>query len=179
VTEISSTVQVVLRDAGYETWIVDSQDTTSLGFEDQVLMGFVTIFPTAESLLASWRERENALLARHAINLRSAGDKAWNVYMAFLTSMAPNEDQVSSIRWIEENLDRTRKLAASDVRTREDVETALLPLLPILTTPQLSSETTTQRLTRRLRVIAPAVAEQVLDEEVSPNDIAALLSERS
>src|ERR1035441_6158734 len=43
-TDLKSPVQVVLQDAGYETWLMSVDDLPSIGFEDNAVMGFVCLF---------------------------------------------------------------------------------------------------------------------------------------
>ena len=79
-TDITSSVQIILQEAGYATWLVPVEQITAVCFEDAAVMGFVCVFDEPESLLRSWRSVESVLLARHAPRFREAEDKAWNVY---------------------------------------------------------------------------------------------------
>jgi hypothetical protein len=171
-TDLVSTVHLVLRGAEYNTWPVGNGDESVIGFEDEVVMGFVRIFADATELLSRWEEAESGQLGRYAGQLRTAGEKAWNFYSVFLTSAAATEDERREIRWIEENLDRTRKLAAAGLITREDVVDALLPLLPIVARPVMEIEAAGDRLTKRISLIAPQVGADALNEEVKPIDVA-------
>jgi hypothetical protein len=178
-SDLTSNVHLVLRDGGYTTWNENISGPDVIGFEDEALLGFVCTFQTPQDLLRVWRDVETSLLNKHSARLREAGDKAWNVYSAFLTSGCPDDGEDRSIRWIEENLERTRKLAAANAVTRSDVENALLPLLPISSKPVLDAESTGERLTRRIQMIAPDVGEAALDERVGPIDVARRLASAS
>ncbi|MER8755177.1 hypothetical protein NKH69_05790 [Mesorhizobium sp. M0976] len=171
-TDVLSMVQVVMQNAGYRTWIVLNTQIPMVGFEDEATMGFVCTFESPKSLIGRWRETEAALLARHATQFRSAGDKAWNVYTVFLTEGRASEEEKREVRWIEEDLERTRKLTATGIQLRDDVTNAMLPLLPILSKPLLAPEDARDRLLRRIVVIAPQVQETVLDDSVSAAEIA-------
>ena len=177
--DLRSPVQVALQDAGYETWLVSLDDHRAIGFEDDAVMGFVCLFEDVTSLLHDWRNLETKLLTRHASSLQRAGDKTWNVYSIFLSPGPANDVQAREVRWIEEDLERTRKLAACGLSSREDVITALLPLLPIQRQPQLDSEDfdLTQRLGKRIASIAPEGAKAVLNNEVAPAVVVRLLGE--
>jgi hypothetical protein len=108
-------------------------------------------------MVEGWRETEATMLARYAAQFRAAGDKAWNVYSVFITEARASEGERREVRWIEEDLERTRKITGTSVVTREEVVKALLPLLPIVAKPLLAPEDSRQRLLRRIEVIAPRV----------------------
>lgn len=171
-TDVVSMVQVVLENAGYQTWLVLNTQIPTVGFEDEATMGFACTFESPRSLIERWRDTEAALLARHAAQFRSAGDKAWNVYTVLLTDAHANEEERREVRWIEEDLERTRKLTATGVQLRDDVTGALLPLLPVLAKPLLAPEDARERLLRRTDTIAPQVRDALLDNSVSAGEIA-------
>jgi len=75
-----------------------------------------------------------------AAQFRAAGDKAWNVYSVFVTEARASIEEHRQVRWIEEDLERTRKITATGVIAREDVVKALLPLLPIMAKPVLAPD---------------------------------------
>lgn len=174
-TDITSTVQIVLQEAGYATWLFSSEDLTAIGFEDDAVMGFVGIFEDASSLLTRWRKIETNFLTRHAPRLRDAPEKAWNVYSIFLCAAAASPDQAREIRRIDEDLEQTRKLAACGLVGQEGIVAALLPLLPIQSRPRLESEDLSERLKKRIAAIAPAAIEVALDERVPPSEVVRLL----
>ncbi|HVL69395.1 MAG TPA: hypothetical protein VM364_19210 [Vicinamibacterales bacterium] len=168
-------IQVVLQQAGYRTWLVDLQHLVVVCFEDDAVMGFACIFEDAATLLERWRSVETAFLTRYAEDIKTAGDKAWNVYSAFLCAGPADAVQAREIRWIEEDLERTRKLAATGVVSRDELITALLPVLPFQYQPRLDVEDLTQRLRKRIAAIAPAAADSALDETVPVTDVVRLL----
>lgn len=174
-TDLRSMVQVVLQQAGYRTWLADIERLAVVCFEDDAVMGFACIFEDAAALLHRWRLVETAFLTRYAEDIKAAGEKAWNVYSAFLCAAAADAVQAREIRWIEEDLERTRKLAATGLANRDELVAALLPILPFRYQPQLDVEDLTQRLRRRIAAIAPAAADAALDETVSPADVVRLL----
>jgi hypothetical protein len=132
---------------------------------------------SSDSSLCGWRELETKLLTGHAPSLQKAGEKTWNVYSVFFSSAGTDQTQLREIRWIEEDLERTRKIAACGLTSREDIVTALLPLLPIQRQPLLDSEDfdITQRLKKRIASIAPDAANAVLDKTVTPAEVVRLL----
>ena len=174
-TDITSSVQIILQEAGYATWLVPVEQITAVCFEDAAVMGFVCVFDEPESLLRSWRSVESVLLARHAPRFREAEDKAWNVYSIFLCPKSASEEASREIRRIDEDLERTRKIAACGLVGHEAIVTALLPVLPIQYRPRLEEEDLTDRLKKRIASIAPAAANVALDDNVPPADVVRLL----
>ena len=146
-------------------------------FEDDALIAFGCIFDEPGAFLARWKVTEMSLLTRYSGTLRVAGEKAWNVYSVFLCSSAGDSLQNRQVSWIEEDLERTRKIAACGLASREDLVRALLPLLPLQYQPVLQPEDATQRLERRIRSIAPTALAVVLDETVPVAEVVRLLRE--
>jgi hypothetical protein len=174
-TDMIATVQIVLQEAGYGVWLAPVEQLIAVCFEDEAVMGFVCLFEEPKDLLLRWRSIESSLLARHASHFRTAEGKAWNVYSIFLCAKQGTEEQTREVRGIDENLERTRKIAACGLAGKEDVETALLPVLPIRYRPALEGEDLTERLKRRIAAIAPAAVNVALNEDVPAREVAALL----
>lgn len=177
--DVLSTMQVVLREASFTTRLASLDRSPIVCFEDDVLTGFGCVFEDPESLLTQWKATEMSLLTRFAPSLRSAGEKAWNVYCIFLCSRAADPIQNRLVRWVEEDLNRTRKVAACGLGSRDDLVRALLPILPLQHQPVLRAEDLTKRLRTRIRTIAPKAFAVVLDESVSPAEVVRLLGASS
>lgn len=177
--DVLGTAQLLLREAKFETRLRYLEGVQVVCFEDDSLLGFCTLFTTAHELLDGWQARELKILQQFAGNFRGAGDKAWNVYCAFLTADRGGPDEVRQIRWIEEDLERTRKIAACGLNAREDITKALLPVLPIQYQPQLHAEDATRRLQNRIELIAPGAASLILDEVVPPQEAARAIGRAS
>lgn len=173
--DVLSTMQVVLRESGFTTRLTSVDRSPIVCFEDDDLMGFGCVFDDAGDLLARWKAIEMSLLTRHAPSLRAAGEKAWNVYCLFLCGPAADSMLSRQVRWIEEDLERTRKITGSGLATREDLVQALLPVLPLRYQPVLQEGDVTLRLQRRIRTIAPRAAEVALDERISAAEVVRLL----
>ena len=174
-TDVLSTVQVVMQNANYRTWNIGGSRNPTVGFEDEATMGFVSVFDTPSQMIDSWRQTEATLLARYAAQFRASGDKAWNVYSVFVTEALASNEERREVRWIEEDLERTRKITATGVAARDEVTKALLPLLPIMAKPLLTPEDSTQRLLRRIEVISPSIRDVALNDLISPVEVAARL----
>jgi len=165
--DVLATAQLMLRDAKFVTRQRFLAENSILGFEDESLMGFCLAFASASDLLMQWQERELEILKHFSSNFREAREKAWNVYCVFLCAAPGSADEVRQIRWIEENLEQTRKIAACGLNSREDVLQALLPLLPLQYQPQLLAEDASERLRARIEQLAPGASEIVLDDAAS------------
>lgn len=172
-----STMQVLLREAGFNTRLTSIDRYSVVCFEDDTLMGFGWIFDNSDELLSRWKAAEMSILTRYAPGFRVAGEKAWNVYSVFLCSLGAGPSQNRQVRWIEEDLERTRKIAACGLASREDLIRALLPILPLQYQPTLRTEDVTDRLQRRIRTIAPKASDVALDETVAPAEVVRLLGE--
>jgi len=179
VTDLLPPLQTLLRQAGYSTRLTAVADRSVLVFEDDSVIGFAAEFNTAEELLTGWRNVEKSLIQRFASSFKTAGEKAWNVYMVLLAAGSATSEQAREVRWIEEDLDRTRKLAVCGLSSREQIARAIYPLLPIQHQPNLQHEDVAERLLRTLRTVAPHAARVALDESVPPSEVAKLLGERS
>ena len=171
-SDILSMLQGVLQDGGYRTWLTSIDKRPAVCFEDDAVMGFVRLFDDTTTLLSGWRETETEFLRQHDERIRAAGDKAWNVYSVFLASAPADPAESREIRLIDEDLERTRKIAASGITHREALVAAMLPLLRLQYQPALDQEDAAERFRRRVLAIAPFAAEIVLDEGVSPRDVA-------
>ncbi|HEX4409967.1 MAG TPA: hypothetical protein VH206_14440 [Xanthobacteraceae bacterium] len=178
-TNIDATVQIVLENVGYTTWLLPLDRLTGLCFEDDTIMGFVCVFTEPGDLLSHWKSIEASLLFRYASRFRAAEDKAWNVYTIFLCAKDGTEEQKREIARIDENLERTRKIAACGLAGHEDVVNALLPVLPIQYRPSLESEDFTERLKKRIAAIAPQAVDVALNEDVGVSEVVPLLGTES
>lgn len=177
--DLLSTTQVLLKDAGYKVRLSSFRSDTLVSFEDGGVVGFCATFVSPEELIENWLAYETEIVTRFAANFRAAGEKAWNVYCIFLCAAVATDVQRREIGWIEENLDRTRKLSASGISSREDLIGVLLPVLAIQYQAVLLDADVTERLKRRIGDIAPAVREVALDETVLPSDVVILLGART
>lgn len=179
VIDLLSTSQLLLRDAGFTVRLNSVARKPVVCFEDTALLGFCSAFEHTEELLEGWKPFETEILSRFAPDIRAAGEKAWNVYCVFLCGGSSDAVQRRMVSWIEEDLERTRKIAASDIPSREDLVRVLLPVLPIQYQPALQHEDFTARLQKRINDIAPQAAQAVLDLDVPVAEAARLLGERT
>lgn len=171
--DIGTQSEVVLREAGYETWPWTGASPPVICFESATLVGFVHVFGNAKELLDRWEAAQQRVLARHAPALRAAGAKAWNVYSVFLTSeLAP--DLQRHVEKLEENFALTRKIARTAIQTAEDVTNVLMPLCPIKAQAILDNADITDRLRGRAKDV-PVEALNAFLGDRRPEDVAAIL----
>lgn len=174
-TDILGAVQLILNDAKFRTRLMSVADEPSVFFENDSVMGFVRVFPAADELLKGWRDAELAFLRTYAPRLRQSGDKAWNVYSVFLSAGPAADDLQRSIRWIEENLERTRKIASAGLTSRGEIVQALVPILPLQHEAVLGPGDVEVRLRTRLQTLWPKSADAILSFEVEPTEVIQLL----
>lgn len=168
--DVFSALQVVLQEAGFTTHLVSIDRSSVVCFEDEVITGFGCVFEEPEHLLNRWNAMEISFLKRYAPSLRIAGEKAGNVYCVFLCSSPADPYQNRQVHWIEEDLNRTRKLAACGLASREDLVRALLPILPLQYQPVLKPDDVKERLRNRIRMISPKASDIILDESIAPSE---------
>lgn len=176
--DLLSTSQILLRDAGFDVRLSSVGHRPVVCFEDNALLGFCSSFDQTNELIEGWKAFESEILNRFAADIRAAGEKAWNVYCVFLCGGAADETQKRAVNWIEEDLERTRKVAACDIASREDLVRAMLPVLPVQYQPALQHEDLTARLQKRIADIAPQAEHAILDLEFPVSEAVRLLGER-
>jgi hypothetical protein len=177
--DVLSSVQVILRSSGYSVRLEALSKAPLVCFEDETILGFCFSFDQPQDLIERWKAVESEILTRFAPQMRGAGDKAWNVYSVFLCPSPADPSQKRAINWIEEDLDRTRKIAGSGIANREDLIRLMLPVLPIQYQPALEQIDLTDRLRRRIGDISPTAAQLALDEATSPTEVVRLLGDRT
>lgn len=176
-TDILSTVQILLRQAFYSTQLTAVADRPVLAFEDDSIIGFVTEFESVGELIRDWKNFERTLIEHFGRAFKDAGDKAWNVYTVMLCASNSTSEEAREVSWIAEDLERTRKLAACGVVSRDQVLRVIYPLLPLQHQPNLTTEDISERLLTTLRNVSPRAARVALDDSVAPTEVAKLLGE--
>lgn len=175
--DIATQAEVFLREAGYDTWAWSGASPAVTCFESPSLVGFLHVFDTAATLLDTWEDAQQRVLARHAAALRTAGAKAWNVYSIFLTTERASPEEQRAVERLEEDFALTRKIARSEVQTAEELAQVLLPLAPIQAQPLLANAGVADRLRARTKDI-PETAITAFLGTSSPEEVAAILGEQ-
>jgi hypothetical protein len=123
-------VESILNTAGYRCRM-SSYDPSVLLFEDDSILGFVSMFESPVELLDQWREKQATFIQKSATALRRSSMKSWNCYAIFMCSQPAGEKLRKSFAEVEEDLSLIRKIVADGVATQRDVQRAFLPILPI------------------------------------------------
>lgn len=171
--EIRTQSEIILREAGYETWPWTGTSPPVICFESATVIGFVHVFSTARELLDTWEVAQQRVLARHGPALRAAGTKAWNVYSVFLTSELA-QDLQRQVEKLEENFALTRKIARTAIQTAEDVANVLMPLGPIKAQPLLEEADIAERLRARAKDVPVEALNAFLGDQ-RPEDVVEIL----
>lgn len=174
-TDLLASMQVILKQAGFRTQLLHIDSVELVCFEDTSLLGFGCVFESPDELLGNWRAIEDSLIRRFAVDFRKAADKSWNVYCVFLSRSGGSARENRRVRWIEEDLQHTRKVTGSDLRSREALMDALLPLLPLQNHAVVRPADVTKRLEARIASIAADAKAAVLDDTIPPEEIVHLL----
>jgi hypothetical protein len=173
--DILNQAEIALRQAAYETWHWSGGRVPVTCFENLSLLGFLHVFPSAQSLLSGWEDAQRVALSRFAPALRQSGAKAWNVYSVFLTE-ATAPELSKAIEQIEEDFTLTRKIARCGIQSSTELQQSLLSLLPILSQPKLDQADFDERLFSRLKDM-PSNAVSAFIGTVTPRDIAEILKD--
>jgi hypothetical protein len=167
-------VRGLLEAAGFRTSPAAGQ-TTSCYFEDENIMGSVTVHESAKSLLTNWEKMQDAFLGQYASQFRSSPAKAWNIYTIHLTTEPSSAELASKIFEVEHDFRGTRKIARTGIISKEDLRMAILPLLPLQNMMILSKSDFSQRIRERLSACHPILGE--LFNQTSPLEISRALME--
>lgn len=174
--DIATQAEILLRSAGYDTWSRGGAAPVVTCFENAALIGFLHVFPSAGELLNSWESAQQSVLSRHSTALRAAGAKAWNVYSVFLAEETDTKHQ-REVERIEEDFSLTRKIARAGVRTHNDLEHALMPLLGVKAKALLVDSDFEDRLRLRLKSVSPDVIAAFLGSN-GATEVAEMLGEK-
>jgi hypothetical protein len=169
--------QVLLRDAGYVTSPAEGSHD-ALHFEDDVVFGLLYVFRDVPALLSGWSAAQKSGILRLAPQLRMSREKAWNIYTVFLTSSDAKPEQAYEIDRIEEDLSSARKIARAGVKSAADLRRALLPLLPIRSSGDVSTSDYVAKIKSRLSMLPASAVEAILNS-TDIKDIVRILMERT
>ena len=172
--DISKEAQIILRDGGYDTWEWNDASVPIVYFENDVILGFIYLFNDIDYLKNSWEELQQIVIDKFKPNFKAAGNKAWNVYSIFL-STSESEDSVT-LDYIEENFNHTRKIARSNIVSKESLKNALLSILPLVNKPILDEFTFNDALRANLARIREDAAEAFMND-VDVEIIAQIMAE--
>ncbi|MER8589595.1 hypothetical protein NKH19_31120 [Mesorhizobium sp. M1338] len=161
-TDLIEEAARLLQDAGFEIQPVDIDGLSARVLENDTLLGFVLVYDTAGDLLARWSGDTDRLVAQRQFQLRAAGTKAWNSYVLLLARDRANYAEAIALSSIEEDLSGLRKIARSGCEHGSDILRALLPLMPLQSTPVLDAVDSKEEIRQRTTELAQTVVEAFL-----------------
>lgn len=166
----------ILRDGGYAVALPD-QAGSLIHFEDDCVLGFVSIERSVKAMVDSWHDKQDRFVQTQSVALERDARKAWNVYSVFICPEAASGPQLGQMNSVEEDFHVSRKIMKASIASRADVENALLPLLPIQARVQLPRANVLGRIREELRHVDPRL--EALLDGASTDDIVALFLHES
>jgi hypothetical protein len=142
--QILETARGVLEAAGYDTSVSSAIDGGFV-FEDANVYGFCTA-QDASVILSRWESVQNSFVRQQSGVLSRVPTKAWNVYGVYLSADEVSPEMRQELNLIEEDFRSIRKIARCGITTRDAVEAALAPLLPLRYAGTLSPVDTRHRI---------------------------------
>ncbi len=142
-SQLLAAASEVLQEGGYTSvpatngWF----DSDSRLFEDPYGIVAVFAYATWGDLSATWQDAQGRLVELISTHLRSPEPKAWEGYLVLITSSPTPLDARSELAEIRYDTNRVRKLVATgdELLTLDDVEQALLSLLPLKVEAQVEA----------------------------------------
>lgn len=156
-TEILEASASILREHGYAVLVDHEGRPPYLLFESDEYIGLLLTYDTPDSLLSHWDNQSRALLDAQKLGLRRSQEKAWNSYLVLLSAARASRLQQALLDTVEENLVRTRKIARSGMASREEIQRAILPLIPLQSPPNLQPVNMNDEIRLRASQIPPAI----------------------
>lgn len=156
----------ILAEAQFTTMPISILGRAGLLFEDALVLGFLFNYSTTDDLLKHWDRDSNQAIREYQFVLRKAGQKAWNAYCVFLSPGEVDYENLAALTAVEENLEGTRKIVRSNIKTLADLLSALLPLLPLQTAPKLEAVD----ITEEIRIRSTELNQRILDAFFSKVD---------
>ena len=124
-------------------------------FEDTFAIVAVGVFESCERLIREWSNCQGWLVETVSSHVSKAEAKAWDGYLVLLTTAVASDFEQLALEQIARDTSHTRKLVASGdrLRTLSDVDAALAPFLPVVSTlQQTNPESILDDVRRLLRV---------------------------
>ena len=92
-----------------------------------------------------------------------------------MTASESEPEQERQVRSIEKNLSITRKLAACGVKNWTDIESVLLPILPMKHQIEIDKIDLVNRVNKRIKLIAPKANSAILNSDIDVDQVSELL----
>jgi hypothetical protein len=164
-TDLLATASRCLEERGYRQ--ADSGSVAhwpfsqSRLFEDQYGIVAIVVYETWGDLSLNWIDAQASLVDLMSQHMSTQDAKAWEGYLVLLTpSLTGRETSLEATR-IRYDVSRVRKLVVTgnEIRTIADVETFLLPLLPLEVGPSTLPHSVLELLPNLLEVKGIPTAE--------------------
>lgn len=136
-TDILAAASRCLETHGYslpnQKFNVGSVSAQHRMFEDEYGVVALVVYDTWEDLLSGWVNAQSSLVEIISQRMTTSDMKSWEGYLVLMTPNFPSGDGDREATRIRYDVSRLRKIVATgaDISTVSDVETALLPLLPL------------------------------------------------
>ncbi len=136
-TNILAAASDILRAGGYQRiddkWVSKWATTNTRFFEDAYTIVAIVAYETWRDLSSGWADAQGALVELISEHVSSAEAKAWDGYLVLFTPGTLGLEERIEATQIRYDTSRLRKLIAAgdELKGLGDVESALLPLLPL------------------------------------------------
>lgn len=160
--DITASSAEILTETGFLTGRVSVGNREALVFEDDTVLGFLFAYASSPELIGAWDKDANRAIADHQLGLRRASQKAWNVYVVFLSSLDADHSHSAALAAIEEDLAGTRKIARDGIADLADLRAALLALLPLQSAPKLEAVDIMAEIRQRATELQPRALDAFL-----------------
>jgi hypothetical protein len=142
-TQLTAAATEILLKNGYRQ-VGAPKDSPILSrlFEDEYGIVSLQVYDTWQSLRDEWNISQGQLVDLMSSRLGRPEPKSWEGYLVLLTVGDPPEADRQDVVDLRYNTNRLRKLVATgqELETVDDVQTALLPLLPLNVEPPSTSD---------------------------------------
>lgn len=137
-TSVLSEAQRHLAHAGY---VIKRVGLEAMGIspercllaEDRYSVVLVAAYSAWHELSENWIELQDSLVDALSVRVTRGNPKAWDAYLVLLCTGDVTPDEKRAAGRIRQDTSRTRKLVAvgDELRTLDDVQRAIAPMLPI------------------------------------------------
>jgi hypothetical protein len=153
-----------LADASFELTAVCGDTGHAFLFENDTILGFAILYDGAADLISRWSADADRLIVTRRFQLKAAGQKAWNAYVLLLAASKPSTAEAVTLSLIEEDLRGYRKVARAGCDDLDELNRALLPLLPVQAAPILDAVDSKLEVRQRATEISGKLLDAFLSE---------------
>lgn len=173
-SDLIANCRKLLRTAQIDLDVFEVRGREAAAIEGYAIVGFILIYRDASTLLQEWRRDMEELVTRNRQQLSSALSKTSNSYLLLFAETEPTYGERIGLAAIEEDLVGARKIVRAGV-TVDNLQIALLPLLPLQNAPRLTAVDMRQEIKLRTTELRQELVDAFLIPK--PIDDLAQLSE--